>query len=161
MGIIDSLFNFASKKDKKSRPSYEQHFSMFEGLSDEQKIAIYTMLASLAAAPTDSESKAMVQKMLFQSASMMGLSEQKWSSYTQTQTKLDQDKMLRTIDTIKDEGVIQWLIYSAYGIVATNHNSQAEDFFLTWFNRIGYSDEYIKETIEKVEALGRAFRRSI
>ena len=153
MGLFDF---FRSREKKLSRPMNSQ--GVFDGLDENQKYAIATMLASLAYAPTSEQQQQVVYKMFIFSVNTIGLSENQLVRYMQSGQKMTPNKMLVTIGTIHDESVIQWLIYTANGIASMTGNSQAMSYLHSWFNQLGYSDTYIQESISKVELLGKMMR---
>lgn len=153
MGLLDF---FRSRQKTSSKQMDLQ--GMFDGLDESQKYAIATMLASLAYAPTSEQQQQVVYKMFISSVNMIGLSENQLVRYMQSGQKMTPNKMLVTIGTIYDEGVIQWLIYTANGIASITGNSQALNYFHSWFNQLGYSDTYIQDSINKVELLGKMMR---
>ena len=147
------LFDFFYRKEKEGQGT-EAQTGMFTDLIMNQKMAMFSLMANLAAAPTERERQEVVQKMLMSSASQMGLTMPQIVGFMQSGKKMSEAEILSNVRTIKDEGIMQWLIYTAYGIIAVNQNSQALNKFLSWFNQLGYSESYIKSTIDKIEAIG-------
>ena len=83
------IFNFfSSRKETSKQPKQEAQLQLdlFTNLSQTQKFAMVTMLASLAAAPANAERTAMVQKMMMTDAAMMGITKSMMLNYMQTQT---------------------------------------------------------------------------
>ena len=85
------FFNFfSSQKETPKQPQSSEaqlQSDMFANLSQTQKFAMVTMLASLAAAPANAEGTAMAQKMMFTDAAMMGITQDMMLNYMQTRTK--------------------------------------------------------------------------
>lgn len=73
------FFNFfSSRKETPKQPLQSKaqfQLDLFTNLSQTQKFAMVTMLASLAAAPTNAERTAVAQRMMFTDAEMMGITQ--------------------------------------------------------------------------------------
>lgn len=152
-----SLFDFLRHR-KQVYSEQKSTLGVFDCLSEKQKYAITSMLASLAYAPTSEQRHQVATKMFMTSVNMIGLSEGQLFQNMQSGQKMTPDEMLSIIGTINDMGIIHWLIYTAYGIVSTTGNAQANSYFHSWFNQLGYDDTYIQESIDKVELLGEMMR---
>lgn len=130
------FFNFfSSQKETPKQPqSYEAQLQsdMFANLSQTQKFAIVTMLASLAAAPANAERTAMAKKMMFTDAAMMGITQDMMLNYMQTRTKPNAQMVISTLGTITDTEVLKWLIYCGYSIIVVNQNEKACSVFFDW-----------------------------
>ncbi len=156
------FFNlFSSKKKTPNQPQYSEaqiKTNLFASLSQTQKFAMFTMLASLAAAPTNAEKTTMVQRMLFTDAAMMGITQNMMLSYTQTHTKSSPQAVISTLRTIKDADVLEWLIYCGFGIITVNQNDKARYVFYDWWQQLGYNPEDIKHIVKKIETKCKQFK---
>lgn len=127
------FFNFfSSQKETPKQPQSSEaqlQSDMFANLSQTQKFAIVTMLASLAAAPANAERTAMAQKMMFTDAAMMGITQDMMLNYMQTRTKPNAQMVISTLGTITDTEVLEWLIYCGYSIIVVNQNEKACSVF--------------------------------
>ena len=123
------FFNFfSSQKETPKQPQSSEaqlQSDMFANLSQTQKFAMVTMLASLAAAPANAERTAMAQKMMFTDAAMMGITQDMMLNYMQTRTKPNAQMVISTLGTITDTEVLEWLIYCGYSIIVVNQNEKA------------------------------------
>ncbi len=157
------FFNFFSsqKKAQKQPQQSEAQFQMdmFTNLSQTQKFAIVTMLASLAAAPANSERTATAQRMMFTYAAMMGITQNMMLNYLQTHTKTDSQTVISTLKTITDSDILEWLIYSSHSIIAVNQNEKACCVFFDWWKQLGYEPEEIDSVVNKVEAICNKMRQ--
>ena len=121
------FFNFfSSQKETPKQPQSSEaqlQSDMFANLSQTQKFAMVTMLASLAAAPANAERTAMAQKMMFTDAAMMGITQDMMLNYMQTRTKPNAQMVISTLGTITDTEVLEWLIYCGYSIIVVNQNT--------------------------------------
>ena len=128
------FFNFfSSQKETPKQPQSSEaqlQSDMFANLSQTQKFAMVTMLASLAAAPANAERTAMAQKMMFTDAAMMGITQDMMLNYMQTRTKPNAQMVISTLGTITDTEVLEWLIYCGYCIIVVNQNEKACSVFL-------------------------------
>lgn len=151
------FFNFfSSKKETEKQPQYPEEqlqLDLFANLSETQKFAMATMLMSLAAAPTSADKNAMVQKMVFTDTTMMGLTQSKLLNYIQTHSKSNSQAIISTLRTITDKNVLEWLIYSGFGIIAVNQNEKACSVYFDWWQQLGYEPEDIKLIVKKVETI--------
>ena len=96
MGLFN-LFSSSKKTQRQSQQSEAQlQLDMFDNLSQTQKFAMVAMLASLAAAPTNAERTAMVQKMMMTDAAMMGITENMFLDYMQTHTRPTHQTVMST-----------------------------------------------------------------
>ena len=155
------LFNFFSSRKKTQRQPQQSEaqlqLDMFDNLSQTQKFAMVAMLASLAAAPTNAERTAMVQKMMMTDAAMMGITENMFLDYMQTHTKPTHQTVMSTLKTITDTMIKEWLIYSGFSICAVNQNEKALYIFFDWWQQLGYNHKEIECVIKKMDAICKEF----
>ena len=157
MGLFDF---FSSRKKTQRQPQQSEaqlQLDMFDNLSQTQKFAMVAMLASLAAAPTNAERTAMVQKMMMTDAAMMGITENMFLDYMQTHTKPTHQTVMSTLKTITDTMIKEWLIYSGFSICAVNQNEKALYIFFDWWQQLGYNHEEIECVIKKMDAICKEF----
>lgn len=157
------FFNFFSsqKETPKQAQQSEAQFQLdlFANLSQTQKFAMVTMLASLAAAPANAERTAMVQRMMFTDAEMMGITQNMMLSYMQTHTKSDSQSVISTLRTITDTNILEWLIYCGFSIIAINQNEKACCVFFDWWKQLGYEPDEIDFVVKKTEAICNKMRQ--
>lgn len=151
------FLNFFSSH-KKTTKQPQQHetklqLDMFANLSQTQKFAIVSMLASLAAAPASEERTTMAQKMMFADVAMMGITKEMMLNYAQTSSTPDAQTVISTLKTITDTNVLEWLVYCGFGIISVNQNEKACSVFFDWWQQLGYKPEEIDCVIKKVEAI--------
>lgn len=159
MGFFDFL---SSHKETNKQPhSSEAQFqsTMFSNLNQEQKFAMVTMLASLAAAPTDAGRRATVQKMMFADAAMMGITQDMMMNYMQTRGRSNAQTVISTLRTITDTNVLEWFIYSGFGIIAVNQNEKACFVFYDWWQQLGYNPDEIDHIVKKVDTICNNIRQ--
>ena len=158
------FFNFFSsqKKTPKQPQSSDAKLQsdMFANLSQTQKFAMVTMLASLAAAPANAERAVMVQKMVFTDAAMMGITQDMMLNYMQTRTKPYAQMVISTLGTITDTEVLEWLIYCGFSIIVVNQNEKACSEFFNWWHKLGYEPEEIDRVVKDTEAICNKMRRN-
>ena len=157
MGLFDF---FSSRKKTQRQPQQSEaqlQLDMFDNLSQTQKFAMVAMLASLAAAPTNDERIAMVQKMMMTDAAMMGITENMFLDYMQTHTKPTHQTVMSTLKTITDTMIKEWLIYSGFSICAVNQNEKALYIFFDWWQQLGYNHEEIECVVKKMDAICKEF----
>lgn len=123
--------------------------AMFANLSQAQKFAMVTMLASLAVAPTNAERTTMAQKMMLTDAALMGVTQDSMLNYMQTHTRPN----AQVIRTTTNTNVLEWLMYCGFSIIAVNQNEQACCSFFDWWQQLGYEPEEIDHIVEKVEVI--------
>lgn len=156
------FFNlFSSHKETTKQPQQNEaqfQSTMFANLSQTQKYAMITMLASLAAAPANAERTAMAQKMMFSDAAMMGITQDMMLSYMQTHGKSTPQAVISTIRTISDTNVLEWLIYCGFSIIAVNQNEKGCYVFFDWWKQLGYEPEKIDHIVKKVEVICNKMR---
>ena len=108
------FFNFfSSRKETPKQPLQSKalfQLDLFTNLSQTQKFAMVTMLASLAAAPTNAERTAMAQRMMFTDAEMMGITQNMMLNYMQTHTKSNSHSVISTLRTITDTNIQKLII---------------------------------------------------
>ena len=157
------FFNFfSSQKETPKQPQHSEaqfQLDLFTNLSQTQKFAMVTMLASLAAAPANAERTAMVQKMMFTDAAMMGITERMMLNYMQTYTKSSSQTLISTLRTITDTNVLEWLIYCGFGIIAVNQNEKACCVFFDWWKQLGYEPDEINCVVKKTEDICNKIRQ--
>ena len=155
------FFNFfSSQKETPKQPQSSEaqlQSDMFANLSQTQKFAMVTMLASLAAAPANAERAAMAQRMMFTDAEMMGITQNMMLNYMQTHTKSSPQVLISTLKTITDRNVLEWLIYCGFGIISVNQNDDAFCIFCDWGEQLGYKPEDIERIVKKTEAICNQF----
>lgn len=157
------FFNFFSSR--KSTPKKPQHteaqlkLALFANLSETQRFAMFSMLASLVAAPANAEKTAMAQRMLFTDAALMGITKGMMLNYMQTRTKPNEQTMISTLRTITDSNILEWLIYSGFSIIAVNQNERASYVFFSWWKQLGYEPDEIDLVVKKVEAICNKMRQ--
>ena len=157
MGLFN-LFSSSKKTQRQSQQSEAQlQLDMFDNLSQTQKFAMVAMLASLAAAPTNAERTAMVQKMMMTDAAMMGITENMFLDYMQTHTRPTHQTVMSTLKTITDTMVKEWLIYCGFSICAVNQNQKALYIFFDWWQQLGYNHEEIECVVKKMDAICKEF----
>ena len=157
MGVFDF---FSSRKKTQRQPQQSEaqlQLDMFDNLSQTQKFAMVAMLASLAAAPTNDERIAMVQKMMMTDAAMMGITENMFLNYMQTHTKPTHQTVMSTLKTITDTTIKEWLIYCGFSICAINQNEKAFCIFFDWWQQLGYNHEEIESVVKKMDAICKEF----
>lgn len=156
------FFNlFSSHKETTKQPQQNEaqfQSTMFANLSQTQKYAMITMLASLAAAPANAERSAMAQKMMFTDAAMMGITQDMMLSYMQTHRKSTPQAVISTLRTISDTDVLEWLIYCGFSIIAVNQNEKGCYVFFDWWKQLGYEPEKIDHIVKKVEVICNKMR---
>lgn len=153
MGFINL---FSSHKETTKQPQQNEaqfQSTMFVNISQTQKYAMVTMLASLAAAPANAERTAMAQKMMFTDAALMGITQDMMLDYMQTHTKTNAQTVISSIRTITDVNVLEWLIYCGFSIIAVNQNEKACYVFFDWWQQLGYQPEEIDQIVKKVETI--------
>ena len=155
------FFNFfSSQKETSKQPQKSEaqfQLDLFTNLSQTQKFAMVTMLASLAAAPANAERAAMAQRMMFTDAEMMGITQNMMLNYMQTHTKSNPQVLISTLKTITDRYVLEWLIYCGFGIISVNQNDDAFCIFCDWGEQLGYKPEDIERIVKKTEAICNQF----
>lgn len=154
------FFNlFSSRKETQKQNPESETLDMFANLSQAQKFAMVTMLASLAAAPTDAERSAMTQKMLFTDAALMGITQNMMLDYMQTHAKPNSQTVIATLKNITNSSVLEWLIYCGFGIISVNQNNKACSVFYDWCHQLGYEPEEVKKVVDKAEAICNKMRQ--
>lgn len=154
------FFNlFSSHKETQKQNQESEGLSMFANLSQTQKFAMVTMLASLAAAPTDAEKATMTQKMLFADSELMGITQNMMLNYMQTQGKPNSQTVIATLKTITNSNVLEWLIYCGFGIISVNQNNKACNVFYDWCQQLGYEPEEVHQVVNKAEAICNKMRQ--
>ena len=157
------FFNFfSSQKETSKQPQQSEaqfQLDLFTNLSQTQKFAMVTMLASLAAAPANAERTAMAQRMMFTDAEMMGITQNMMLNYMQTHTKSDSQSVISTLRTITDTNILEWLIYCGFSIIAVNQNEKACYVFFNWWKQLGYEPDEIDCIVEKTEDICNKMRQ--
>ena len=157
------FFNFfSSRKEPPKQPLQSKalfQLDLFTNLSQTQKFAMVTMLASLAAAPTNAERTAMAQRMMFTDAEMMGITQNMMLNYMQTHTKSNSHSVISTLRTITDTNILEWLIYSGFSIIAINQNEKACYVFFDWWKQLGYEPDEIDCIVKKIENICKRMRQ--
>lgn len=157
------FFNFfSSRKETPKQPLQSKaqfQLDLFTNLSQTQKFAMVTMLASLAAAPTNAERTAMAQRMMFTDAEMMGITQNMMLNYMQTHTKSNSHSVISTLRTITDTNILEWLIYSGFSIIAINQNEKACYVFFDWWKQLGYEPDEIDCIVKKIENICKRMRQ--
>lgn len=157
------FFNFfSSRKETPKQPLQSKalfQLDLFTNLSQTQKFAMVTMLASLAAAPTNAERTAMAQRMMFTDAEMMGITQNMMLNYMQTHTKSNSHSVISTLRTITDTNILEWLIYSGFSIIAINQNEKACYVFFDWWKQLGYEPDEIDCIVKKIENICKRIRQ--
>lgn len=151
------FFNFFSsqKETSKQLQQSEAQFQidLFTNLSQRQKFAMVTMLASLASAPANAERSAMAQRMMFTYAEMMGITKNMMLNYMQTHTKSDSQTVISTLRTITDSNILEWLIYCGFSIIAVNQNEKSCIVFFDWWKQLGYEPDEIDCVVKNIEEI--------
>ncbi len=157
------FFNFfSSQKETPRQPQKSEaqfQLDLFTNLSQTQKFAMVTMLASLAAAPANAERTAMAQRMMFTDAAMMGITQNTMLDYMRTHAKADSQTIISTLRTITDSNILEWLIYCGFGIIAVNQNEKACYVFFDWWKQLGYEPDEIDCVVNKTEAICNKMRQ--
>ena len=150
------FFNFfSSQKETPKQPQQSEalfQMDLFTNLSQTQKFAMVTMLASLAAAPANAERKVIAQRMMFTDAAMMGITQDMMLNYMQTHAKSNAQTVISTLRTITDSNILEWLIYCGFSIIAVNQNEKACYVFFDWWKQLGYEPDEIDLIVNKTEA---------
>ena len=149
MGLLNKIF---CRKECTSVAT-ENHSDIFTNLSNSQKFAMFTMLSSLAAAPSDIERAKITQKMIFTDSSMMGLTESMLVNYIRTHNRPTIPEMMTVLSSIKNKSVLEWLMYCGFGIITVNRNEKALNLYYNWWNQLGYDYQDVNNIILKVEKL--------
>lgn len=161
MGFFN-YFSSHNETPKQPQSSEEQlQLDMFPNLSQTQKFAIVSMLASLAAAPANAERISMAQKMMFTDAAMIGITQDMMLNYMQTQNKPNAQMVISTLGTITDTKVLEWLIYCGFSIIVVNQNEKACSVFFDWWHKLGYEPEDIDRVVKEIEAICNKMRQII
>ncbi len=160
MGFFDFFSSQIKAQKQPQRSEVQFQLDLFTNLSETQKYAMLTMLASLAAAPANVERTGIVQKMLFTDAAMMGITKNMMLNYMQTHTRTDSQTVISTLKTIADSNILEWLIYSGFSIVTVNQNEKAAYIFLEWWKQLGYESEDNYRIVNKVEAVCNGIRNN-
>ena len=156
------FFNFfSSHKETSKQPQQsgtQYQLPMFANLNQTQKFAMVAMLASLSAAPADAEKTSMTQKMFSTYTAMIGISQDMMLNYMQTHERPTSQSVISTLKTITDTGILEWLIYSGFGIVSVTQNEKYFSIFLDWWQQLGYEPEDVSNVVKKVEAICNKIR---
>ena len=161
MGFFN-YFSSHNETPKQPQSSEEQlQLDMFPNLSQTQKFAIVSMLASLAAAPANAERISMAQKMMFTDAAMIGITQDMMLNYMQTQNKPNAQMVISTLGTITDTKVLEWLIYCGFSIIVVNQNEKACSVFFDWWHKLGYEPEDIDRVVKEIEPICNKMRQII
>lgn len=159
------FFNFfSSQKETPKHPQSSEaqlQSGMFANLSQPQKIAMVSMLASLAAAPANAERTAMAQKMMLTDVAMMGITPDMMLNYMQTQTKPNAQMVISTLGTISNTKVLEWLIYCGFSIIVVNRNEKACSVFYDWWHNLGYEPKEIDRVVKETEVICNKMRQFI
>lgn len=67
--------------------------------------------------------------------------------------------MISTLRTITDSNILEWLIYSGFGIVAVNQNEKACYVFFEWWKQLGYESEEIYSIVNRINTMGDEMRK--
>lgn len=157
------FFNFfSSQKETSKQPQQSEaqfQLDLFTNLSQTQKFAMVTMLASLAAAPANAERTAMAQRMMFTDAEMMGITQNMMLNYMQTHAKTNSLTMITTIRTITNSNVLEWLIYCGFSIISVNRNDKASNVFYDWCHQLGYEPVEVNHVVDKVDTICNKMRQ--
>lgn len=159
MGLFDFFSSQKKTQKQPQRSEVQFQLDLFSNLNETQKYAMLTMLGSLAAAPASAERTEVVQRMMFTDAAMMGITQNMMLNYMQTHTKTDSQTMISTLRTITDSNILEWLIYSGFGIVAVNQNEKACYVFFVARKQLGYESEEIYSIVNRINTMGDEMRK--
>lgn len=156
MGILKKLIGNNSSSST-SNPLDDLGIDIGSNLSLDQKWAIVCFEFSLASFAKGEGERREAQKLIDQESRMLNVNPRELSTYVNKYK--DPKVIISVLKTINDNGLLDQIAYTCFGIAHICNNKEAISYYVYSFEQLGYSEDDIIKLIEKVELLGKMMSR--
>jgi len=131
---------------------------MYESLSREERMALLD-LASMFASHIGVTSGNMlaVNSIFVPYTHMLGFNKSETMNRWGNLSNFNPKDMVEKLKNITDKGVLDTALYTCFCMVGINKDETMIQLLSNVFNELGYSDDDIINTVQKIEALGNYF----
>lgn len=153
MGIFDFLSG-SSSRGKSTNPMAD----MYRGLIDPQKYSIMGVLFFFQGFSLGNANANEANKMVYFMASALEVGIPEAMDFVERRLNTG-DKLIRGLQTIKDRAVLDSVLYNCFGLAKISHKDEAFAAMIELFKEVGYTENEMFNTVQKIEALGNMFNR--
>lgn len=158
MGFFRDLFGSQKANNNSfTNPLGDSFSGIFSSLTTNQKCAILAFESSIANFAQETVREHEAIKMVSFEMKALNISDNQLAIYAQNKRPHKVDDFVAGLQTITDKAVLDYTLYKGFGIASVCGNDNALGYFLTVFEKLGYSETDIKKVIQKIELLGKQF----
>ena len=149
---------FGSKKttnNSSANPFGDALGGFFSNLTTDQKCAILAFESSIANfAQGTIEQKEAIKIVTFEMKAL-NIKDEQLASYAQKKKPHRVDDFVDGLRSISDKSILDYTLYKGFGIASVCGNDKALGYFLHVFEQLGYTEDDVKNVIQKIELLGK------
>ena len=141
-----------------SRMVADTYESLYGSLSEQQKLSLLHLVGCFVAYdPVDAGKMAQANDIWANFSGMLNISGAKLAQSLQTGEKSDLEKLISEIKPLKGENFMDLFMYTCFSVVSVKKSEKSARLFEHVFTQIGYTQEELKNTLQKISILEQAF----
>ena len=159
MGLFKDLFGFQKPEDTQREQNYIGDISkdLFKGVTTEQRLAILGFESSMLSFAQGMAERQEALKMIEFEMKALNISESQFIAYAQTGGHNRVQDIVNGLLPIKNKATLDNTLYMGFGIASVCKNEKAFGYLVHIFGQLGYTEDDIKNVIQKIELLGKQF----
>jgi len=159
MGFFRDLFGSQKTTDTQSssNPIGDISKEMFQGVTTEQRLAILGFETSILSFARGMAEKQEAMKMIDYEMKALNISESQFISYAQRGGHNRVQDIVNGLRPITNRAALDSTLYMGFGIASVCRNEKAVGYLTHVFEQLGYTEDDMKNVIQKIELLGKQF----
>ena len=159
MGFFRDLFGSqkTTNTQSTSNPIGDISKEMYQGLTTEHRLAILGFETSIMSFARGMEEKQEAIKMIDYEMKALNISESQFVSYAQRGGHNRVQDIVNGLRPITNRAALDSTLYMGFGIASVCRNEQAFSYLSHVFGQLGYTEDDMKNVIQKIELLGKQF----
>jgi hypothetical protein len=159
MGFIKDLFGFQKTTNtKREQNSIGDIFKdLFNSVTTEQRLAILGFESSIISFAQGMTERQEALKLIEYEMKALNISESQFIAYAQRGGHNRMQDIVDGLLPINNKAVLDNTLYTSFGIASVCKNEKALGYLVHVFGQLGYTEDDIKNVIQKMELLGKQF----
>lgn len=153
MGFLNKFLG--KKLDVNKQSSLSLIKDMYKNLTTEQKLAILGFEMAIANFANGTIAKQNAYECIELEMNILNISETQFIQYARNGGRRKLEDIVAGLCLIKNQSILDNILYTGYCIANSCKNEQAFGFIFIIFEQLGYTEDDIKNVIQKVNLLGK------
>ena len=159
MGFFKDLFGFQKPADKQREQNSTGDIfkNLFKEVTTEQRLAILGFESSILSFAQGMAERREALKMIEFEMKALNISESQFIAYAQAGGHNRVQDIVNGLLPINNKAVLDNTLYMGFGIASVCKNEKAYGYLVHIFGQLGYTEDDIKNVVQKIELLGKQF----